>query len=151
MGSRRQSSRNATLPPRLLLLEPLWVIGPKVPKILVFWTNTIVPELFRRQRTRNKLLSYDITDIWRNFRRRLTSDPRDKVYGVLGLVKLCLDTTIIPSYESDMQAAYLQPIIEDIRTSGTLKMLNHVEDRNSNPNVHGLSSWVPDWSVPILH
>ena len=110
----------------------------------VFWTNTIVLQLFRREWLKDGLMKYDLLNFLRCFRGRSTSDPRDKVYGILGFLSCHHRTGITPSYESDIRVTYLQTVENDIGKSGTLNMLGHVEDREENENIHNLPSWAPD-------
>ena len=110
----------------------------------VFWTETIVLQLFRREWLKNELQEYDLIDFLRSFRGRSTSDPRDKVYGILGLLSPHHHTGIVPSYEADIRAAYLQTVESYIQKTETLNVLGHVEDREDSQNIYDLPSWAPD-------
>lgn len=43
-----------------------------------------------------------------NFHNRRASDPRDKVYGILGLLST---TNIVPDHNLDVRTAYMQPVL----------------------------------------
>lgn len=69
------------------------------------------------------------------------TDPKDRIYGILGILKPGL---IEVKYESDVQEIYrsfTQAVIED---SGSIELLNLWGTRHTLPN---LPSWVPDFSI----
>jgi hypothetical protein len=74
------------------------------------------------------------------------TDPRDRIFAVLGLASDADVLDIRPDYGKTCAAVYME-VAESILThSGTLDILYAV----SRPrNIKPLASWVPDWSVSI--
>ncbi|KAK3344252.1 heterokaryon incompatibility protein-domain-containing protein [Lasiosphaeria hispida] len=78
-------------------------------------------------------------------RRRAATDPRDKIYGVLGLVGDSAQSIgIIPDYEASVSDAYTQATGRLIETSGNLDILG-VCFPFKKRTVISLPSWVADW------
>jgi hypothetical protein len=79
-----------------------------------------------------------------------TSDPRDHVYGLLGLY----DLDIVPDYGEDMTVAdvYLEVARHCLRTEtlDILSLANIAHSSNGSDRLThlGLPSWVPDWTLP---
>ncbi|KAK6956388.1 hypothetical protein Daesc_001665 [Daldinia eschscholtzii] len=85
------------------------------------------------------------------FRYREAKNPRDKVFGVLGL------TDDIPKdiidYEKSVTDIYSLATVECIRRTGNLDILSHILSRLQSTSEYGpekieygLPSWVPDWN-----
>jgi hypothetical protein len=70
------------------------------------------------------------------------TNPRDKVYGLLGL---STEARIVPDYSKPVRNLYIEAASEYLRLEGLTRTLNLV--RKSRFNGHNLPSWVPDWSV----
>jgi hypothetical protein len=76
------------------------------------------------------------------------TDPRDKVYALLGLssdaqTRAASLLKLTPDYDSDPQVMYIHLAVEMVRTYNDLEIL-------SVPRVKSqlcLPSWVPDWTV----
>ncbi|KAF7541829.1 hypothetical protein G7054_g187 [Neopestalotiopsis clavispora] len=64
------------------------------------------------------------------YRRSLTSDPRDKLYGLLGILPNHIWERFQPDYESSPEKLYIDIVEYSLETPSLLK----------------LPSWVPDWS-----
>ena len=81
-----------------------------------------------------------------NARHQLTSDPRDKIYGLLGLVEDSVPSLVAPSY--------LEPLVYTFtRTCGllayntqSLEIISSAAKKTRKPSKLALPSWVPDWS-----
>ncbi|KAI0836980.1 hypothetical protein F5Y06DRAFT_298218 [Hypoxylon sp. FL0890] len=93
----------------------------------------------------------EFLEIASKFRHRQATDPRDKVFGVLGL------TDDIPKhiidYDKNVADTFSLATVECIKKSGNLDVLSHVLPKSrseirgrAGPVEHGLPSWVPDWS-----
>ncbi|KAI5924089.1 HET-domain-containing protein [Camillea tinctor] len=95
----------------------------------------------------------EFLDVASRFRYRQSTDPRDKVFGILGL------TDDIPKhiidYTKSVTDTFSSATVEHIRKCGNLDILSHVLPksqsrtkylRKEEPIEHGLPSWVPDWS-----
>ena len=88
--------------------------------------------------------------------RRLNStDPRDKFYGILGLVKECSKSWHIkselpkPDYQRSVEEVYTEFSKFYLRTTENLGILSMVEDK-SHRQLQGIPSWVPDCSALAL-
>lgn len=71
------------------------------------------------------------------------SDPRDKVYGALGLFSHAM---LEPDYSLSIEAAYVQSTFQMFKRMGNLALLSQALGRISLQN--GLPSWTPDWRRP---
>jgi hypothetical protein len=85
------------------------------------------------------------------FRSSVSTEPRDKVYGLLGL--LMEDSQpdsdlleIVPDYNKPVETVYLEAAWFQLNTAKDLSILGQVQDSSltSFPN---LPSWVPDYSA----
>jgi len=102
----------------------------------------------------------------RQFRHREATNPRDKVYGLLGLVNdWGVEQPLVPDYEKDstLEAAFCRVVIEIIKASGSLDILCQPtqamqpihpmqtvqsDDSGKLENVKdGFPSWIPDFST----
>jgi hypothetical protein len=70
------------------------------------------------------------------------TDPRDKVYGLLGLAGL----DIFPDYTNTVSEVYEKAAMEYLRIYGITYCLN--EAGTSKRRRPDLPTWVPDWSCP---
>lgn len=88
-------------------------------------------------------------EIASQFRHRQATDPRDKVFGILGITQGL--TTDIVDYEKSVAEIYATAALRIIENTGNLDILSHVLPRHSwfiGPIYQpaGLPSWAPDWS-----
>ncbi|KAH7240533.1 heterokaryon incompatibility protein-domain-containing protein [Fusarium solani] len=92
----------------------------------------------------------DLLDATSLFRTRQCSDPRDRVFGLLGLhLKDDNLQRMLPTdYTIPTALLYRNLAMAAIENSQTLDVLSHVLHR---PSIHkrtpGLPSWVPDWDA----
>ena len=70
------------------------------------------------------------------------TDPRDKVYSLLGLTSVSGEITV--DYRREVRQVYIDAVTYVIRTSGKLDVLWAVPP---NRDRFGLPSWVSDWSI----
>ncbi|KAK7211726.1 hypothetical protein V2G26_018904 [Clonostachys chloroleuca] len=101
-------------------------------------------------RARDSTTNVDLPDLlgllW-STRSLEATDPRDKVYSLLGLIpETEADAmSIIPDYAASIEECYLQAATKIIWQSKSLDILT--TDRMKNPNLQlDLPSWVPNWS-----
>ncbi|KAF4996681.1 hypothetical protein FDECE_12333 [Fusarium decemcellulare] len=116
--------------------------GPEVP--WEFWGNGSIIDLQSAMRgleiTRNESL-FDV--LWR-WRYRRATDPRDKVYGVLGFRSdVSLPTVTACDYGIDVTALYQRVMADLIRISGDLQPL--IGRGGEISDIPGLASWAVDW------
>ncbi|KAL6250502.1 hypothetical protein RBB50_002804 [Rhinocladiella similis] len=107
-----------------------------------------LPPLVKDRPGREELVEMDHFQVLSvECRHQLTSDPHDKIYGLLGLASDSVAQLIQPHYD--------EPVAETFtRTSGLLaektrrlRLLGQVS-RNVNLNrIKDLPTWVPDWSI----
>jgi hypothetical protein len=72
-------------------------------------------------------------------------DPRDKIYGVMGLAKDWLEKGgLIPDYRrvTSAEEVYKRFAMWDVKTNGTIRILSCA---TSDPESSGMASWTPDW------
>jgi hypothetical protein len=69
------------------------------------------------------------------------TDPRDKVYALLGTVKH--NGSIVPNYEKTKAEVFIQTVRALIGEYEHLDILSNCQYRQRRP---GIPSWVPDWS-----
>ena len=84
-----------------------------------------------------------LTGMMAMFRSSLTTEPRDRAYGLLGLTKY---TSITPDYGKSVQAVYCDAIFHHLEKMRDLSFLEAVQD-SSRTALKDLPSWVPDYSV----
>jgi Heterokaryon incompatibility protein (HET) len=84
-----------------------------------------------------------------SYRTLQVSDPKDKVFGILGLALDCREATIPICYEDIVASVYAETLRFLVTKYGTLDFLRFasvLEHRWQGGNV--LPSWVPDWDIP---
>ena len=74
------------------------------------------------------------------------SDPRDKVFGLLGLADNNVTAAISADYSKMVQDAYRDVARYVLQANGDLSIFSFAG--LGRANVPGLPSWVPDWSRP---
>jgi hypothetical protein len=87
--------------------------------------------------------SRSLLTLLRTFRDRNASDPRDKVYALLGLVQERV--SMIPDYSLGDVEVYRQATLESIYNSKDLSVFSTELGQKSRSD---LPSWIPDWSAP---
>ncbi len=79
-----------------------------------------------------------------------SGDPRDKIYGVLGLVGPEVRAAWTIDYESATEEVYADTTRRIIEQSQSLKILSCVQDA-SKRIIAAYPSWVPDYSLPYVN
>ena len=78
------------------------------------------------------------------------TDPRDRIYGLLGLCSAIFDDNImIPDYTAEPRQVYPDFARGFIQKSVSLMLLNQASPIHNSLN--NLPSWVPDWSSYYVH
>ncbi|KAF2260778.1 HET-domain-containing protein [Lojkania enalia] len=72
------------------------------------------------------------------------TDPRDKIYGLLGLAGDVDTIGVQPSYTSPPQGVYTDLVRKHVTATSSLDILCEVRHPRK---LAGLPSWVPDWST----
>ncbi|KAN0103448.1 Heterokaryon incompatibility protein (HET) domain containing protein [Hyaloscypha variabilis] len=91
---------------------------------------------------RQRLLPIDIIMI--ATQDALCSDPRDKVYAILSLLKRREGVNIEPDYTKNTTEVYRDVVLQYLN-SGYPRILASVEMQN---DFYAAPSWIPGWSVP---
>lgn len=79
--------------------------------------------------------------------RALTTDPRDKVYGLLGLMDLPISSQIISDYTLPVAEVFIGFAIAVIKASRKLDIIRSA----ATFTLRELPSWVPDWRFPTRY
>ena len=75
------------------------------------------------------------------------SDPRDKMYGLLGLAHDAVSTLLDPDYNEDVPAAYTRRTGAIIMDGKSLYLLSQARKAAESDFLYSLPSWVPDWTT----
>ena len=95
-----------------------------------------------------------LTMLLQKHRYAKSTDPRDKVYALLGLASQTMapfrtnPAAITPNYSLSVQQVYMATAKAFLTDYRNLTLLSHVED-SSVRRVADLPSWVPDYSVTL--
>ncbi|KAI0850028.1 HET-domain-containing protein [Daldinia vernicosa] len=106
-------------------------------------------------RVRNGIYGRSFCQIANHFRHRSATDPRDKIYGLLGMIEDAEHITI--DYSLSVEMIYEVSAREIITKTRSLDLLSHLTETSEEPGEHeysrkqrtratNLPSWVPDWS-----
>ncbi|EPE03839.1 HET domain-containing protein [Ophiostoma piceae UAMH 11346] len=79
-------------------------------------------------------------------RDKFATDPRDKVYGVLGVSPQDAQTAITPDYKMPIGEVYTKAAEYVITASRRLDIVCHALHYPVHVTALGLPTWVPDWS-----
>lgn len=108
---------------------------------IVGWiAKTQIIESHKHACASNKVLY--TTDIIALSQERRCTDPRDKVYGLLGLASDIATTRI--DYSLPVAEIYQQCVVDSMQTTGSLAILNL---RRSFRQTRGLASWATNWMI----
>jgi Heterokaryon incompatibility protein (HET) len=89
--------------------------------------------------------SNSLLNLLKLVRRLDATDPRDKIYGVLGLIDATSSPLIEIDYAKSPGALYADTTKSLIEQKGRLAVLEEVEESHLSRHL-GLPSWSPDWS-----
>lgn len=109
---------------------------------------------FLRDELRSFLVSYKRaldTPLARNLPRLLLwarprecADPRDKIYGILGLLSPSISRNIIPDYTAVTWHVYRDALLAQVQLTKRTDLLRHAKIEQC---CSGWPSWVPDWTA----
>ena len=78
-------------------------------------------------------------------RSKASSEPRDKIFALLGILNELGFDCILPEYGKAVEDVYREATIMAIKNDNDIFVLSQVPSNQRRP---GLPSWVPDWSDP---
>jgi hypothetical protein len=126
---------------------------PQWPNTLPSWNNRPIPA--------NRLMvdgflswrevtcEYTLIELAHQFRGRHASDPRDKLYGLLGLVTCQADKEILPDYTKPAHLIYIETCKRHITLYHNIFILSLAEYKGTYERK--LPSWCCDWTVEHLN
>jgi hypothetical protein len=80
----------------------------------------------------------------------VTTDPRDKVYGLFGLVAISKGSTWEVDYESSVEECFAEVTRRVIQETSSLKILSCIQGE-SHRKIRIYPSWLPDYSLPYFN
>ena len=72
------------------------------------------------------------------------ADPKDKIYGLLGMTARYFSSSIVVDYSQPLRYVYKDAFIAHLNHTKRLELLKHCDSGNHRT---GGPSWVPDWSM----
>ncbi|KAH8745963.1 heterokaryon incompatibility protein-domain-containing protein [Hyaloscypha sp. PMI_1271] len=78
--------------------------------------------------------------VWQTIRRKAT-DPRDKIFGILGIC----NSALCPDYSKSVRHVYCEFGKKYVHHTLDLQLLNYASIGSSSGNQYDLPSWVPDF------
>lgn len=110
---------------------------PDFPALLLYFHNQVASlRSFKRQLPLGHAIS--------RFRSRDCADPRDKIFGLLGLTQPT--TRQLVDYALDKKQIYTKCVRYDIFSTNSLRPLMRLVERDRDQS---LPSWVPDLEAPV--
>jgi Heterokaryon incompatibility protein (HET) len=95
-------------------------------------------------------VKYFSSDFLYEFRRLHSTDPRDKVYGLLGILPLNT-VSVIPDYSKSVDELFLEVARLLIIQEQQLKVLVCASHTSNNLGTQSLPSWVPNWELKSVN
>ena len=88
--------------------------------------------------------SQDLLTVIKALSEQLSTDPRDRVFAILGFVKDFKGVSLVPNYALDVRAVYLDLACQCLKNGYGLEVLHYASMTDDERN-RELPSWVPDW------
>jgi hypothetical protein len=140
--------------PRALALNWSWASSqaPTYSRIPTYLPNRsgIRDTLAVAEYLRKRLRNVSLLELLERFRGYKTTDPRDKVYALLGLSSDSKIIGVSPDYSKSQEDVFAGVAAAIIAHSKTVQVLSYAEkipfDTSQTLKNHMLPSWVPDWT-----
>ncbi|KAJ8122854.1 hypothetical protein O1611_g9737 [Lasiodiplodia mahajangana] len=87
-----------------------------------------------------------LLNVLRSCRRKLTNEPRDRVFGILGVLPAVVRQEFPANYNSSVKEIYTNVVDFLLSTTESLDILCESIHFLRQSSVFNLPSWVPDWS-----
>lgn len=88
----------------------------------------------------------DTLEVMRSCRRKLSSDPKDKVFGILGVLSERARNEVMVDYSIPVKDVYISIFRTIVEKTDSLDILCESIHFPTYTNNNNLPSWVPDWS-----
>lgn len=88
--------------------------------------------------------SKDLLTVIKDFCKQLSTDPRDRVYAILGFVQDFKGVSLAPNYALDVEDVFLGLACQCLRNDYGLDVLHYAKMTDDGTN-RELPSWVPNW------
>lgn len=88
--------------------------------------------------------SQDLLTVIKAFSEQLSTDPRDRVFAVLGFVHDFKGTSLAPNYSLDVKDVFFDLACQCLKNGYGLEVL-HYANMTDDGTKRELPSWVPDW------
>ncbi|KAI0376840.1 heterokaryon incompatibility protein-domain-containing protein [Hypomontagnella monticulosa] len=75
-------------------------------------------------------------------------DARDRIFGLLRLIKGFEDSPIVPDYDASVAEVYIGAVLKYIEITQSVNIFADCK-LSAGPRPHGLPTWVPDWSTDL--
>ena len=93
--------------------------------------------------------SWSLLGTLSRFRKFQSTDPRDKVYGLIGLVRSPSDGDLMmPDYEKSTAQAFTDTALHTITSTKNLVVFTHVAHHADYDGDYEYRSWAPRWDIP---
>jgi hypothetical protein len=93
----------------------------------------------------------DILTVLRKSRNCSSSDPRDKVFAVLGLAHQRYQTALPVDYSLTFEEVFMRLAIHLIEEEKSLDVLKYVTGEADTAHPQNLPSWVPRWNIKVKY
>lgn len=80
-----------------------------------------------------------------------STDPRDKVFAVLGLAHEKYQVALPVDYSQTAEEVFMKLAVHLIENERSLAVMKHVTGHINMPDKHTLPSWVPRWDVKVRY
>ncbi|KAI1351667.1 heterokaryon incompatibility protein-domain-containing protein [Xylaria sp. FL0043] len=131
-GSVPKSKRHSALPSSLTYSQALVYEGPN--------------SLLDIDSANSVLQEGSLLNIIRAYRRKLTSEPRDKVFGILGVLPEVVRKEFLVDYSLSVKEVYTNVVDFLLNTTNRLDVICESIHFPKQNGIANLPSWVPDWS-----
>ncbi|KAE9367182.1 hypothetical protein N431DRAFT_385395, partial [Stipitochalara longipes BDJ] len=119
---------------------------------MIKFRNTLSPSLWRRQVSNDSNSAARLLDLLASRRGLGATDPRDMIYGHLGLLGVKdpnnkLDKIIQVDYNQPVSELFTQVVLYMISARRRFDIFSHVRDAPIEKRTN-FPTWVPDWTYP---
>ena len=121
--------------------------NPRRPSNFYEWLlPTIYPWVMEYQRrgTVSSIFDFSAPEVVEYHRDLLSTDPRDKIYGLVGLIDAFRETAYTIDYGLSVEEVYRHFCELIVSEYGSLNIICATDVQDAE---HGLPSWCPDWST----